>query len=216
MALPALGLGAGAVFCLRPAVVMSSSMAPTLEVGELVLVFSPPIRKVPLWRGQVVLAALPRELQIGSGVPPSRRFIKRIVALSGDTVEGRGKAGLFVNGQPLPCSSPQPAEEFKIVAGRAVQQLGAGSWWLGSPSRPWLAPVDDPALAHRLQASLPEPLPAGTVLLLGDNHAESIDSRRWGPLPVECVHGWVVAAIPLPPPLQRLLLKAVPTAPSPS
>ncbi len=191
-------------------------MAPNLGVGELVLVFSAPTRRLPLWRGQVVVAALPRELQIGSGVPPGHRFIKRVAALAGDIVEGRGEAGLFVNGRPLPRSSPQPAEEFKIVAGRAVQRVGADSWWLGSPSRPWLAQVDDPALAHRLQASPAEPLPTGTVLLLGDNHAESIDGRRWGPLPVECVQGWVVAAVPLPPPLQRLLLKAVAAAPLPS
>jgi signal peptidase I len=196
--------------------VMSNSMAPTLGAGELALVFSPPTRRVPLWRGQVVLAALPRELQIGSGVPPGHRFIKRIVALAGDTVEGHGEAGIFVNGRPLPRPSPQPTEEFKIVAGRAVQRLGGDSWWLGGPSRPWLNPVDDPALARRLQASPPEPLPAGTVLLLGDNGAESIDGRHWGPLPAECVHGWVVAAVPPPPLLRRLLPKAVSPTPSPS
>jgi signal peptidase I len=42
--------------------------------------------------------------------------------------------------------------------------------------------------------SFPTPIdvPRGTVLLLGDNRAASLDSRYWGPLPVRAVIGRVV------------------------
>lgn len=188
---------AAARLSLRLCQVMSASMEPTLGSGDVVLVLVRPPVPLPVRRGQVVLASLPSHLVIGSGVPPGRRVLKRVAGVQGDLLEGRGGAGLFRNGTPVPPRSAATSSgTFKIVAGRVVQQLEGASWWHGAPHRAWLEPADDPFLARLLAAAPPQPLPPGTVFLLGDNPAASVDSRTWGPLPEACVEGWVIATVP--------------------
>ncbi|MFJ9587202.1 signal peptidase I [Streptomyces acidicola] len=56
-------------------------------------------------------------------------------------------------------------------------------------------PVREPAVEMRLVDGMyygPAPVPDGTVFLLGDNRRNSLDSRRFGPVPVEKMAGRVV------------------------
>ena len=92
-------------FVAEPFKIPSSSMRPTLEVGDFILVnkfiygMRLPIveaKIVPLGepqRGDVVVFRYP--------VNPTQDFIKRVVGVGGDVVSYRDKK-LTVNGQPLP------------------------------------------------------------------------------------------------------------------
>src|SRR5689334_22174479 len=92
-------------FLAEPFKIPSSSMRPTLEVGDFILVNKfiygirlPIVEKkiIPLGdpeRGDVVVFRYP--------LNPSQDFIKRVIGVAGDTVEFRDKR-LTVNGKPWP------------------------------------------------------------------------------------------------------------------
>lgn len=81
----------------------SGSMIPTLQIGDHILVnkLSYGVR-IPFWgylvkyrkpqRGDVVVFVFPEDR--------SKDFIKRVIAVAGDTVEIRGKR-VYINGQPV-------------------------------------------------------------------------------------------------------------------
>lgn len=145
----------------------SASMAPTLQVGDALLVEKMSLKKEPPRRGEIVLFQPPQKLQrymsVGSHHDGTlgrewRRgsgdvlFVKRVVAVGGDKIEVRGSE-VRVNG---------------IVVDRAV------------------AGCAEMALQR---------MPEGYLFVVGDNADRSIDSRYWGLLPVECVVGRPLARI---------------------
>jgi signal peptidase I len=145
----------------------SGSMEESLLVGDHVVVdklaWAPrglpwgallPAR--PLRRGDVVVFKGTEE--------PGRDFIKRAVALGGDSVEIRGKR-LRVNG--VEADEPYVVHRDPAVyAGEGLPEALRGRDEM--PSRV---------------------VPEGSFLALGDNRDESRDSRSWGPVPRELVEG---------------------------
>ena len=110
-----------------------------------------------LRRSDVVVFRFPED--------PRRDFIKRVVALPGETVEIRDKR-VFVDGEPL-------SEPYAFHADDAI--------WPDDPAIP-----DD----HRLRDQFPElRVPEGTYFVLGDNRDDSNDSRFWGPVPDALIEG---------------------------
>src|SRR6478752_7420923 len=116
------------VFVLRsfhaePFQIPSSSMRPTLEVGDFILVNKfiygirlPVIEQkiIPISdpsRGDVVVFRYP--------LNPSQDFIKRVVGVGGDVVEYRDKA-LTVNGTPWP---QQPDASYSYLEGLRFETL---------------------------------------------------------------------------------------------
>jgi len=86
-------------------------------------------------------------------------FIKRIVGVSGDTIEVRN-GNLYRNG---------------------VAVTGEGY-------------VKKQPLYHSaIQNVPPVTIPPGHVFVMGDNRDRSMDSRAWGPVPVENIKGQVLA-----------------------
>lgn len=77
----------------------SPSMAPTLEVGDRVLVNKLSYRLHDVHRGDVVVFERPPDASNGEG-DGIKDLIKRVVAIGGDTVEARDGV-VFVNGQIL-------------------------------------------------------------------------------------------------------------------
>jgi signal peptidase I len=102
-------------------------------------------------RGDVVVFKYPQD--------PERDFIKRAIALGGDTVEVHGKR-LSVNGQ---------AEVNPHVVHKDLQVI---------PDTPAL-----PASIRNRDYFGPFGVPKDFVFCMGDNRDNSYDSRFWGPVP---------------------------------
>jgi signal peptidase I len=111
-------------------------------------------------RGDVVVFKYPED--------PRRDFIKRCVAVAGDTVEIRRKQ-LYLNGEAV--------DEPRVVHKdpRTFDDL---------PTVP---------VSSRIRDNFgPLTVPDGTIFCLGDNRDNSLDSRFWGPVPLDYVKGRAV------------------------
>jgi signal peptidase I len=144
----------------------TGTMEPNLLVGDHLLVnkfvFSPhasslerallPVRAVE--RGDVVVFKFPED--------PERDFIKRIMALPGETIEVRGTQ-LLIDGTPI----AQPFAHFMLPHDPASPLSGG-----------------DPREHYG-----PATVPAGHYFAMGDNRDNSQDSRYWGFLPAHYIKG---------------------------
>ena len=185
-------------FLFEAYLIPSGSMEQNLLVGDHVVVdklaWAPrslpggPLRpRREILRGDVVVFRDPED--------PGRDFVKRAVALGGETVEIRAKR-LFVGGVE---------RDEPYVVHRDPALLTGG--------------VVPASLRGRDEMS-PRILPAGTFFALGDNRDESRDSRVWGPVARHLVKGralfvyWSVRPPPEPfsgrgAPVRRLLDGAI-------
>jgi len=148
----------------------SVSMEPSLLVGDRLfvdkLVYSPSLgaleqillAKRAVARGDVVVFKAPGD--------PARNFVKRVVALPGETVEVRGQR-VLVDGRPI----EEPYAHF------------------GAPE----LPPDHPDYGLRWERTLedrgPRQVPREQFFVLGDNRDWSSDSRFWGCLPRNRIEG---------------------------
>jgi len=149
--------------------VPSPSMEKTVLTGDRVLVNKfvyaernrGPLSRLlparPIRRGDVVVFRFPED--------PRRDFIKRVVALPGESVEIRDKR-VFVDGRPV-------EEPYAFHSDDSI--------WPDDP---------DVADVRRRRDQLP-PLrvPSDAYFVLGDNRDESNDSRFWGPVPATHIAG---------------------------
>ena len=159
--------------------VPSGSMMPAIQPGDHVLA-----RKLG-WlpeRGDAVAFKSPRD--------PKQSFIKRIIAMGGDSVQFCG-GQVVVNGNPLrrerqdgPCtfseaeSDGMPPREIKCVAYRE---------WIGESSYSTIFTIGDGAKSDACDAQFT--VPANQFFLLGDNRENSLDSRQFGAVPREGLQG---------------------------
>lgn len=86
-------------FLFTPFYIPSPSMEPTLYPGDRIIVNRLAYRLGEPQRGDVVVFRYPLD--------PSRDYVKRVVAVGGDTVEARDNV-LYINGQPQPPASYLP------------------------------------------------------------------------------------------------------------
>jgi signal peptidase I len=165
--------------------VPSGSMQPTILVGDRVVVnklaygLKAPFVGVRLatWdepaRGDVVTFPSPVD---------GRRMVKRVIAVAGDVVAMRG-GRLMLDGRPLGYVRAE-APEYPLRPddqhdhGWAVEQL---------PGKPH--PVMTTDQAPNLRDWGPVQVPAGSVLVLGDNRDNSADGRVFGWVEVAAVEG---------------------------
>ena len=155
-------------------VVPTASMSPGILPGDRVFadktVGQPGGTK--LWRGALVVFVYPNER--------TSTFVKRVVGLPGDHIEIAGP-NLRVNGRNVsqgPSDEPIPS----VFAGlRAFRERGdRGDYTV-------LWPQNDATSSGQAPASFV--VPDGQVFVLGDNRSASVDSRRFGTVPVADVKG---------------------------
>jgi signal peptidase I len=157
-------------FIAEPFQIPSSSMVPTLEVGDYILVnkFVYGIR-LPVLRSKVLNINEPKRGDVMVFFPPHLNktyYIKRVIGLPGDVVSYRSKR-LYVNGEPV------PFEALAIVPeGRSRYQLGMAE--LGGKQH--LQQVDLMRPARDFTVTVKP----GHYFMMGDNRDNSSDSRVWG------------------------------------
>jgi signal peptidase I len=141
----------------------SGSMKPTLQIGDHILVNKflygvkiPFVRKtlIPLGkpeRGDIVVFIYPEDR--------SKDFIKRVIAVEGDTVEIRNKK-IFLNGKPAD-------DKHGVYADSVIF----------------------PASIQPRDNFGPVTVPKDTIFTMGDNRDQSYDSRFWGFVDLKDVMG---------------------------
>ena len=139
----------------------SSSMEPTLQIGDHILVnkFIYGVR-IPFVGGRLLPFTSPHRGDVVVFIYPedtSKDFIKRVVAVAGDTVEIREKK-VYVNGEPIEDPHAFYADGTKTRRDK----------------RDNMPPVT---------------VPEGKLFVMGDNRDRSYDSRFWGFVDVGEVKG---------------------------
>jgi len=186
-------------FLYEPFKIPSSSMVPTLQVGDLILVNKfiygirlPIINKKIMdvgtpQRGDVMVFRYPED--------PSLDYIKRVIGVPGDTVTYRDKR-LIINGQPV-SYKPLPDyldEETLSYSKHWLENLGNVSHEiLTNPRAPSyvINPHDFPnrnLCTYDVQGFTCK-VPAGHYFMMGDNRDNSLDSRYWGFVPDKNIVG---------------------------
>ncbi len=189
-----------AVFVIRsflwePFRIPSSSMVPTLQIGDMILVSKysygirlPVVNKKILslgdpQRGDVVVFKFPKDTSLD--------YIKRVVAVGGDRVEYKNKK-LIVNGveseyQPL----PDYLETETLTYSKQFEENQAASGIrhriLNDDRAPTYVPHPDRFPNRNLCTYNVQgfacTVPKGYYFMMGDNRDNSLDSRYWGFVP---------------------------------
>lgn len=187
----------------------TSSMRNTLMIGDHLLankfIFARPqwgwesalFPMRPVSRGDIIVFRYPNNRDAD--------YVKRCVALPGDTVEMRDKR-LYVNGRMVTGTFEHhrlPSERgWDTLAGPWPLSRNAGPLEVLSPDAPKFWPYAWPDVIAADQQGMtplesggfrdflgPITVPEGFVFAMGDNRDNSLDSRYWGFLPMDHLRG---------------------------
>ena len=176
----------------RPYVVLESSMAPAIFVGDeihadtsafglrLLLVGSVRAKSEPE-RGDVVVMT----------VPPSRMraIVVRVVAIGGDDVQVFSDGSVDIQGKPLSWCSMGTWPTGRDPNGKSDGRRAFVEW---NGAEAYVVLQGNEEQSGGMCVDAPCQVPPGYVYALGDNRADSDDSRHWGFVAVEHLVGKVV------------------------
>jgi signal peptidase I len=173
----------------------SGSMIPTLQVGDHIFVNKfiygvrlPFAKDVKFWmdyrtprRGEVIVFVYPKE--------PDKDFIKRIVAVEGDTVEVRDDV-VYVNGKPVPRAKIDGDCRYEdLIEESGVWQEKRCEAWRETVEGNSYTVVFDKNGGMHSSPSRAQVVPPHSVFVMGDNRDNSHDSRYWGFVPFDHIKG---------------------------
>jgi len=186
-------------FLYEPFKIPSTSMVPTLQVGDLILVNKytygirlPILNKKVLevndpQRGDVMVFKYPENMTLD--------YIKRVVGVPGDTVTYRNKR-LIVNGEQVSYKVlPDYLDEETLSYSKLLTENlnGVAHQILNNPRAPSYVsnPHDFPNrdLCTYDAEGFTCKVPAGQYFMMGDNRDNSLDSRYWGFVPDKNIVG---------------------------
>jgi signal peptidase I len=148
-------------FVVQTFFIPSGSMEPTLQIGDRILVNKLSYHLHGVDRGDIVVFSRPPAENCGG--PEVNDLVKRVIGLPGDVLSVSG-GYVYVDGKRLNESWLPASERGITVAG---------------------PPGNDSNLAR------PYRVPADNYFVMGDNRADSCDSRYWGPVAKSLIVGKV-------------------------
>ena len=164
-------------FVAEPFQIPSSSMEPTLLVGDFILVnkFTYGLR-LPVTRAKVFSINNPKRGDVMVFFPPNdkRYFIKRIIGLPGDLIEYKNKQ-LWVNGKSQAITLLK--QDVDLLKRQLLNEK------LSDVEHLVYQTVTHPAKDYQILVK------QGHYFMMGDNRDNSHDSRYWGTVPEENIVG---------------------------
>lgn len=159
-------------FIVEPFQIPSSSMVPTLEVGDYILVnkFSYGIR-LPVLKTKIIDVGAPQRGDVLVFFPPHKKnvyFIKRLIGLPGDRIQYRHKV-LYINGERV--------EQVFLARLGPMQATELASEKLGTVEHNIYKQMDS---YSRIADEFDIVVQPGHYFMMGDNRDNSADSRFWG------------------------------------
>jgi signal peptidase I len=186
-------------FLVEPFKIPSSSMVPTLLVGDFILVnkYVYGIR-IPVANRKVIPIANPERgdvMVFRFPEDPSLDYIKRVIGVPGDRVEYRNRR-LSINGTPVPMRQVDDylSRERMQFSKRFVETVNGTEHEIlldedaaasGPPGRAFPFAEN----CNYNSSGLACTVPPGHYFVMGDNRDNSSDSRVWGFVPDENIVG---------------------------
>lgn len=166
-------------FLVEPFQIPSSSMVPTLQVGDYILVnkYTYGIR-LPVVRTRVLEINKPQRGDVMVFFPPHMNdtyYIKRVVGLPGDRIRYIDKK-LYVNGELVPQEALENLPPSRPRYRLSREELGEASHQIQ---------VD----LYRRNDDFATTVEPGHYFMMGDNRDNSSDSRVWGQVPERDIVG---------------------------
>jgi signal peptidase I len=152
----------------------SGSMIPSLLVGDHLWINK--TARTPS-RGDVIVFRYPKD--------PSKDFIKRVIAVGGDTIELRDQQ-LVLNGKPVARTHADAPAEYEDDAEGTLRRHRCDAWDETIDGRTYRVIFDVERTPHDFA---PVTVPPNSYYVLGDNRDNSHDSRFWGVVPGDLVKG---------------------------
>lgn len=160
--------------------VPAASCYPTIVPGDRILVNKQAYKRRDPARGDLVVHINPLNRHIN--------YIKRIVAVAGDTVEMKDNH-LYINGRELPQRKlPDSTFDNIRITERGIQIEGEVLEETNGNAKYnifLMGPINDKRLVDFPKITVPE----HNCFVLGDNRNNSIDSRNFDPIPLATIIG---------------------------